>query len=166
MGLSKSWGQKNGLEPVIYATQGGKILEAWKYFFYLKLPAELDPGKFNKHLYRYLSMTKPTEGSMVVGGDIIKKEFFQESEWRYVAPVMDLIEDDEFEDKKEDENKKVEKYKLQINPNDVRYIFVKSDTDIPKLVDFINSELGVFPHNDLKILTSRIVSLDTLRNDL
>ena len=109
---------------------------------------------------------KPLSGKMVLGGKVIKKDFYQESEWRYVPPVDTLIRSEEFEAERDEENAKMEQYAIPISASDIRYIFVQSDSDIPLLVDFINTELGHFSHNDIKILMSRITSLETLSNDL
>ena len=51
-------------------------------------------------------------------------------------------------------------------PNDIKYIFVKSDSDIPNIVNFIQSELDNYPGVDQKILMSRVVSLESLHQDL
>jgi hypothetical protein len=73
---------------------------------------------------------------------------------------------DQFEKDRESLNNEIEKNRLELSPNDIAYIFVKKEADIPGLVDFINNNLGSFPLNDLKILYTRIVSLDTLTGDL
>lgn len=166
LGFTKEWGAKNSLNPVAYSPSGGSIQSLMKYLFHLEMPDQDAKSELSSHSYKLWSLMKPTTGKMVVSGNFVEKEFYQENEWRYVPPVENLILMDTFEDEKEDANKSVEKYKLEFIPSDIRYIFVKSDSDIPSLVDFINTELGRFPLNDLKILQSRIISLDTLSRDL
>jgi hypothetical protein len=168
LGLSKSWGLTNKLEPVVYSPPEGKLQALMKYMFDVQYEDQDKEAQHNQHLYKLWSLTKPISGKMVVSGEIIEKEFYQENEWRYVAPESVLIEEDRFFDQKETEasNQSMEKYSLALGPTDIRYIFVKSDSEIPGLIDFINTELGHFPHNDLKILISRIVSHETLSLDL
>ncbi len=55
---------------------------------------------------------------------------------------------------------------MEIAPQDIKYIFVSDDTEIPQVVDFINTQLGHFPHTDLKILLTRVLSLNSVENDL
>jgi len=45
-------------------------------------------------------------------------------------------------------------------------IAVKTDSEIPTLVNFINNELDRFPSNELKVLSTRITSLESLDPDL
>ncbi|WP_444933598.1 abortive infection system antitoxin AbiGi family protein [Microbulbifer sp. JTAC008] len=166
LGLTKSWGYKNGLNPVIYSPEGGVAQSLAKYLFYFNNVSDAEHQRFSDHLFEYWSIVKPVNGKMLVSGSFVEKEFYQENEWRFVPPVTDLLYQEQFEDKKERANKEIEKFSLEMSPSDIKYIFVRSDSDIPQLVDFINTELGRFPLNDLKILLSRIVSLETLKKDL
>lgn len=55
---------------------------------------------------------------------------------------------------------------LKISPSDIKYLFVKSDADIPLLVNFIQTEMDTYSNKDTKILLSRITSLETISRDL
>lgn len=198
LGFSKDWGLKNKLNPVIYSPQGGIAQSLMKFLISFKLvdkdmqeeiqhPNEiprkaiplvqllsLKQKEVHENSFRLWSLLKPTHGKMVVSGKFVEKEFFQESEWRYVPPVGKSFTFDDEEDlmnfndgvAREKANSDIEKYKLQFSPADLRYIFVERDNDISSLIEYIDAELGRFPENDLKILQSRIVSLDTLQRDL
>jgi hypothetical protein len=166
IGLTKSWGLINGLSPVAYTTHGGAIQNLMKFMFALEVTDESKKLEKNENAYKLWSLIKPITGKMIVAGGIVEKEFYQENEWRYCPPCQDLVLFETFEQEREEANRTVEKYTLEISPSDIRYIFVKSDNDIPELSDFISTELGHFSLNDLKILQSRIVSLDTLNRDL
>lgn len=163
IGLTKEWGKKNGLNPVVYGSHGGQIQQLMKH---LVKNIEKDGENSDMYAYKLWSLLKPVNGKMVIAGNVVEKEFYQENEWRYVPPIDDVIAEQEFEKEKDEYNKKMEEYKLEFSPSDIRYIFVKDDSDIPGLVDFINGNMGSYPLNDLKILLSRIVSLDALRLDL
>lgn len=160
VGLTKAWGQKNGLNPVVYSPADGQIQKLASSLLNDTSPNSTD------HAYKLWSLFKPTIGKMVIAGQVVEKEFYQESEWRYVPPGINVIGQDKFDEEKEKKNQDIENHSLQFSPSDIRYIFVKDDSDIPELVDFITGELGMHPLNDLKILQSRIVSLTTLRADL
>ncbi len=163
IGLTKDWGRKNNLNPVAYSPSGGQLQRLMKHLW-----EEMDDKKPSsvEASYGLWSLLKPVSGKMVISGEVVEKEFYQENEWRYVPPGTEIIEEDDFDSSRDEENKKMEEHKLQFSPSDIRYIFVKEDSDIPELVDFINGNLGKYPLNDLKILQSRIVSLDTLQLDL
>lgn len=166
LGLTKEWGAKNGLNPVVYSPQGGVVQNLMKYLMDFKFEDPDSKELCNHHSYKLFSLLKPTFGKMVISGKVIEKEFYQESEWRYVPPVQTLITEDTFQEDKDESNKKILEHTLKFSPSDIRYIFVQSDSDIPHLIDFINAEMGRFPLNDVKILLSRIISLDVLSKDL
>ncbi|MDN3685579.1 hypothetical protein QW180_26505 [Vibrio sinaloensis] len=56
---------------------------------------------------------------------------------------------------------------LSFTPRDVKYIFVKkNDADIPDIINFIQNELDHYQAADLKVLMSRVVSLESIQSDL
>lgn len=60
----------------------------------------------------------------------------------------------------------MEIHALKLVPSDIRYLFVQSDSEVPLLFNFIQQELGDFPGNEIKILCSRITSLETISEDI
>jgi len=72
----------------------------------------------------------------------------------------------EFGERRDELNAEMEAHSLKLCPNDIRYIFLRTDSELPIIFDFIQTSLGMFPANDLKILTARITSLETLSRDL
>ncbi len=170
IGFTKEWGLKNNLNPVIYCADNGLILNISDYIIKQR-EGESDDERIEreKAFWKLVKITKPLTGNMLIGGEPIEKEFYQENEWRF-TPDEDIENTvlfiEEFESKKEEKNKEMEKYKLEFSPADIKYIFVKNDADIPKVVDHINNTMAQYPLNDLKILNSRILSLKTVEADL
>lgn len=168
IGLSKNWGFKNNLVPVIYSPPNGDILKLAKHLFLINFPEDMEETQkeLDPQIFKLLSLIKPTNGKMIISGEVIEKEFYQENEWRFVPNIDRMLVEDEFNKDKEKVNEKLLDNTLQFSPQDIKYLFVKDDNDIPALVDFINEKLGKYPPNDLKILLSRIVSLNSLCADL
>lgn len=109
---------------------------------------------------------------MLIGGEPVEKVFYQESEWRYV-PRSDEFSDHlnksifEDTDKVNAENALTKQHAmLRFSPRDIRYIFVKEDSDVPDMVDFIYTKLRHLIASDQQMLMSRVVSLESLREDL
>jgi len=169
IGLTKEWGLRNSLSPLIYSTGSGPVSTFVNHLLDDAVKTEsLEehiPG-INDHFQRIVSLTKPLSGNMLVDGEVVEKEFYQECEWRYIPESFISVFNDEFPKNKDELNSSVAKYKLELSPQDIKYIFVKSESEIPDIFDYIQSELGNWPSNDLKLLTSRILSLDTLNMDL
>ena len=170
IGLTKDWGLRNKLCPVIYTPPDSSVTKLADYLAVLKLgdmPDKEEQEKaVNDMFYRMISLIKPLNGNMLIGGSPVEKDFYQESEWRHVPTFQDLIFEHEFTEKRDEKNRDLEPYKLAISPEDIKYIFVKNDHEIPVLVDFINNKLGHFSHNALKLLTTRILSLDGISLDI
>lgn len=169
--MTKDWALKNSLSPILYSTNGGVINDFANYLLNLNMKDEAGETtdtqhELNQYFFRLVSMTKPINGKMVIGGEVIEKDFQQENEWRFVPKKFDVLFKDKFDVEREMHNAKVLEHKLEFSPSDVKYIFVKQDAEIPALVDFVQNALGHFPHNDIKILITRIVSLETISRDV
>ncbi len=173
MGMTRDWGQRNSLHPVIYAVPGAIVAESLTQIFEQSREQKPEAQRTRElmddiaaQFLQIIPYVKPIAGNMLISGSIIEKEFSQESEWRFVPEPHQLAFKGNFSDKKEELDQSVEDRALKFTPTDVRYIFVKSDHDIPLVFDFLQANLGQFPMNDVKILISRIVSLETLTRDI
>jgi len=61
---------------------------------------------------------------------------------------------------------KTKKNSLKFEPDDIRYILVEKESDVTEVVDFINTKLGKYPHDKLKLLTTKIIVLDDIKSDI
>ncbi len=173
LGMTKQWAKTNGLNPLIYLSQSTPVSIALSRLFNNNHHAT--GGYYQgsaEDINSIISYVKPEEGNMMVGAIPTPKEFYQENEWRYV-PKVEAIR--QWITKEEHLNSLMlnacnETAKnngtLQITPKDIKYIFVKSDAEIPGIIDFIQTELGHYSGNDLKILMSRVVSSESINVDL
>ena len=168
IGLTKEWAEKNKLTPILYVSSNSHIPKTFRDVVDLT-----NTQDESKKIVRYLlAHAKPTEGSMVISGQVVRKEFHQESEWRYVPKkedIADYLTREKFESSTtvQEENEKTKEHcSIRFTPKDVKYIFVKNDSDIPEIINFIQSELDHFPSGDLKVLMSRVTSLESIDRDL
>lgn len=172
VGLTKDWGIRNKLNPVVYTPPNGQIQSLMKHLYERLLDDISDGTQFDirrdelsNESYKLWSLIKPVTGKMY-GSDTVK-EFYQENEWRYVPNVEVLLTETQFIENRDRLDKILQKMRLVFLPDDIRYIFVKNDDDIPTIIDHINENIHTFKHpDDLKILQSRIISLTTLQRDI
>tara|TARA_Y100001956_G_scaffold14916_1_gene14294 strand:+ start:505 stop:1248 length:744 start_codon:yes stop_codon:yes gene_type:complete len=174
LGMTKDWANKNSLNPLLYLASSNNLSSEIRSLNKHAGKCKTDDDiKDAKETMRYIYMhIKPSDGNMLVDGKPVEKEFYQESEWRFV-PKNENIKPYMFKDKFDNEDtlnaenaKTLEHTSLKFTPDDIKYIFVKSDSDIPGIVNFIQTELDHFPAADLKILLSRIVSIESIQADL
>jgi len=177
IGLTKEWAERNSLNPVIYISPNSGLSESIlaNMNFAAQSCENIEENETNNQLdeSRFLvAHIKPTHGKMLKEGKPFERDFYQESEWRYVPrnnQILTHLTHEEFKDTDSIDisNYKSKKYcSLKITPNDVAYIFVPTDSDIPKIISFIRAELGDYSNNDLMVLYSRIVSIEKLNGDM
>ncbi|MCK5133696.1 MAG: hypothetical protein KAR40_16275 [Candidatus Sabulitectum sp.] len=173
LGLTKQWGVSNDLCPLIYLTQSSPVTAAL-YRLCTNDVKAIDGYYIGSKvdLKSIISYIKPIEGNILVGAIPTPKEFYQENEWRYVPrdqAIRQWINKEEYANSTTlSQLNEIAKDNggLQITPNDIKYIFVKSDANIPGIINFIQTELDHFSANDLKILMSRVVSSESINLDL
>jgi len=172
IGMTQEWAVRNGLNPVLYISHDSTLFPMLKALFENPHP-KVDDSKF--WVMMSLGYTKPLAGKMKRGEDTIDKSFYDECEWRYVPIIYEgakycyLVEPKEANDPKIVKKANAERRHdsmLKFKPEDVRYLLVEKTSDIPKIVDFINTKLGHFSHNDLKVLSTKIIALDEIMKDI
>ncbi len=173
IGLTKEWASRNGLNPVLYVSESSGVASALAAISWAHNKYPADQIKQASHdFFGVLAHTKPVEGKMAIGEEFLNKEFYQENEWRYLAKPKEMdpwMRKDDYDllEKREQYNEITKKQcMLKIQPQDVKYIFVKSDSNIPDMVNFIQTKLDNYSGVDQKILMSRIISLESIRHDL
>lgn len=177
LGMSKDWALINGLNPIFYLSPKSPIARSFADALLKGYRFDREEKDKEMQIFQDLKFisahSKPTSGKCVHNdSSTTEKDFYLENEWRYV-PMKDIvpvaITKKEYEDtqKREEYNNLLAKEAfLEFTPNDIRYIFVESDTDIPFLVDFINSELSKLSFSEINILTTRITSLEHIQKDI
>ncbi len=173
LGMTKEWAYANGLNPILYLATDNNLSTELRDLNSHAGKLEEAEREVAKKTMRFIYMhVKPADGHMLVDGRPQSKEFYQESEWRFVPKHEDVeayLKKSVFEDERalEENNRKSKEHcSLQCTPKDIKYIFVKTDADIPDLVNFIQTKLDHYPSADLKILMSRIISIDSIQRDL
>ncbi|MGY1488689.1 abortive infection system antitoxin AbiGi family protein [Methylobacillus pratensis] len=174
VGLTREWAEKNGLNPVLYVAGDNNITASFRELITQgDQHTSVDLQNSCRATARYLyAHSKPLAGRMVVNGQPVEKVFYQESEWRYVPKEENIEEflikaNFDNQDYLNNANKLTKEHcTLKFTPKDVKYIFVKKDSDIPDIINFIQVELDQHPGADQKILMSRVVSLESLSEDL
>ncbi|PWQ95415.1 abortive infection system antitoxin AbiGi family protein [Leucothrix pacifica] len=172
IGLSKAWAEKNNLNPLIYISSGSALSSCVKRIFKHTKNTKAEentPADDSRYL---IAHSKPTVGKMIQEGVPVEKDFYQESEWRFVPShdeVTNYLRRDQFEEKNilEEKHAKTREFSsLKFVPSDVSYVFVPKDSDIPNIINFMQNQLDHYPSADLKILFSRVISLESIRRDM
>lgn len=172
IGLTKAWGEKNSLNPIMYLSGSNPLHSTMQKIIYAMsgLPEERRSAALADIVY-LLAYAKPVAGRMLIEGKPVEKEFYLESEWRFVPKsekIFNSMMHEDFKDDKKREKSNAETSehcRLQFLPSDVRYIFVPTDSEIPEIINFIQTKLDSYPAAELKVLMARVTSLESVCAD-
>jgi len=183
IGLTKVWANRNGLNPVMYINRhcglADNLIEGLNgvYYHISRLKTSKSQKKLTlsylniMNMYRYI---KNYEGELKRKDKIIDSNyrFADEREWRYVPPIenSDLepfvaISNISTKKQKEEYNKKISNIKLSFQPDDIKYLFVERESDITELINHLDYAESRFDSEILKKLTSRILTIEQIKND-
>lgn len=173
LGMTREWATTNGLNPILYLAGDNNLMaQLRKLSKDAHLLAEGNQESAKKTIRYIYAHTKPVRGVMIVDGAPVEKDFYLESEWRHVPKHKDIKEylrHTIFSDLDllSEENQRTSQHcRLRFTPKDVKYIFVRADSDIPEIINFIQTQLDHHPHADTKVLMSRVTSLESLQGDV
>lgn len=116
-------------------------------------------------------MMKPYEGYQERGGKRNKIRFYDEREWRFVPPIggpqLNFLTEDKYNDKTQRDNINLynEQYGVDFNPDAINYIIVEKEDEIVPLMHQLHSIKDNFSYELVELLSSRILSMDRIRED-
>ncbi|MFN4316377.1 MAG: abortive infection system antitoxin AbiGi family protein [Chitinophagaceae bacterium] len=169
IGMKKSWGIKNKLNPVIYIEENsviasdldkslsnltelfeqfGKLSDSkspkMKELFFEMFPNLSETTDVNLNIFRYL---KNYQGTLHRKNKTIKNyRFYDEREWRFVPEMKDKrikthLTEQQYQTFRKKSKKKplIDSITLDFSASDIDYLIVKSAKDIPRLIKKIQS---------------------------
>lgn len=178
IGMTKEWAIKNDINPILYINQEIKLIDTIKENLNY-LIEERDINRENKKhiqsiidnlLYQY-AFIKPYEGEQYQqkADRRIHKRFYDEREWRYIPVCEDkslfCFATAFFYGQHERLNESIRSYSINFEPKYINYIIVSKETEILEIKRQIENIKGNFPHNDVELLTTRIISMERIKED-
>lgn len=196
IGMKKDWGILKKLNPVIYIESNSiiardlddsllhlndlydaieefsKNLNKRSSMKFLNVDKTMvKAGKLHLNIFRYL---KNYEGALNRNGKIIKKyRFYDEREWRYVPEfdnkdIKNHLDNKAYARYRQKSKAKplLDKIVLEFTADDIEYLIVKSNKDIPRLIKKIQGTNNLAKNGDkLLELTTRILTIEQLDKD-
>ena len=178
LGMTKEWGIRKGLNPIFYLSDNSIIPNLIQSFLLKTVPIDfwksIQSEKTNQNtIIQLMKFLKPLSGKMKVNGEEVTKNFDEECEWRYAPAsyennrfpnfLLNVLANNE---KLQDSNIVTKKFaSLNFEPSDIKYIFVPKDSNIPTIINKINTIFTDYPDDERLLLLSRVISLETIRKD-
>lgn len=175
IGLTKEWGIKNGLNPVLYiSSNNSQIISQLKGALITLKSVEENGGKdikekihsIQNNLYHVLRYFKPYQGIQ----DTKPLTFYDEKEWRYLPEANHehdyfYLAEEGFnnEDCKKEANDDMTVKKIEFTCDDIKFLVVPAKSDVQSLVNFLQG------HKKYKSacidLIRRIITIEEIEHD-
>ena len=179
IGMTKTWGDKHKLNPVLYlknnSTLSDNVMNMILSISSNDMNSLTEHDDSKRNLLEVLRYLKPYESILLRPFEEIRKRFYDEREWRYVPNPQDyksknyVLSEDEYnnEDLRSDANLKLQNAKLGFHPNDIRYIIVDNQDEIPEMIEHLRNKAEKFEFDEhtLQLLTSRILTYEQIDED-
>ena len=189
LGLSKEWGESNGINPVMYELPNSNAIETIRESINTTFPYLIGQSfdneehgeemrKLGNELIFFSCYLKPYKGQKWDGEGFSGNEimFYDEKEWRYIPNYNKILEKSLrpyiFSHEYLDENKKDEfneifkqHFKLDFKPRDIKYIIVDKETEVLSMVKKVENIKSHFDNDEIKLLISKIISVERLQDD-
>jgi hypothetical protein len=172
LGLAKTWGEAQGLNPVLYVKRDSKfsrhILGVAQYLADRYPGTGLDEGI--DQLIGVLSYMKPYSGEFTRGSQLFTDvRFYDEREWRLVfrtprrflpeAAFLDPIE-------RAQADQVIAAKRLSFEPTDIKYVIVDRADERLSIVKALREiKSPKYPQEVIDVLTSRIITCEEVTSD-
>jgi len=183
IGLSKDWANKNGLNPVMYMNSKCPSTDLFLKSvedIYNKLENDNSNSSYNEKVIAYMGILnmfrymKNYEGTLIRPNKWPKQNyrFANEREWRFVPPLAtDIpafvpIDDINTSKKKQVLNQKISHIQLFFEPEDIKYLIVKEDSERLELLDHLEHVKRHFNPSVRRRLASRILTVEQIKYDV
>lgn len=181
IGLTKDWAIRNGLNPVMYASQNSlfteNFIQATEDLFNIVSQSGDTTGRYEtayNNTLNTLRYIKNYQGDLIRPGKktINAYVFANEREWRYVPPITEsilaFVPIDQIKTSKQKSqfNQKVKHIRLNFQPDDIKYLIVEKDEDINDLITHLRLVKGRFSFNTVERLTSRVLTYEQIEKDV
>jgi hypothetical protein len=177
IGLSKKWANKIGLNPVLYFDKDSELINSFKADLAKMIKENKMKSDLGTTFIKILSYSKNYEADLTRRKKTKKNyRFSDEREWRYVPTPSELLShcapsfvmEDEYDtkEKKAKKNEVLKKMRLHFDIDDIKYIFIKNESEIDEIISAINEIAGNEKHKSVSRLTSRILTIEQIKTDM
>lgn len=188
LGMTLDWGIRNKLNPIMYFQDNSELSDSYNNAYNRELwriKQALDEGKNphivtkeTEHHFQLMLETerfkKPYSADLERGDTIYKNyKFYDEREWRYVPSIkstdiqIQMPKEDYLVYKKTNNKPHFHDNPLVFNSSDIKYIILKSESEISEFIDFLRKQKKLFINkNDIDILITKIITAEYLKEDL
>nr|WP_067063883.1 abortive infection system antitoxin AbiGi family protein [Mucilaginibacter sp. L294] len=175
IGLTREWGQANGLNPLFYVDKksnvGTSYYEAFVELLYGQKKKITELSTIDSKLLDVFRYMKNYEADLIRNEDITHDyKFADEKEWRFVPVKKDanymVIKKNSYLKAKDNANNLLSALRLQFEPKDIKYIIIKHESEISEFINVVRDSKGKkYTLNDVERLMTRIITVEQIQTD-
>lgn len=179
LGMTRSWAARHGLNPVLYLEPRSKVANSYEIaakYLATAVGDSVRNGQGSEQqveatvaLANILAFVKNYEGVLIRKGTATPTyRFSDEREWRYVPTEenFSLIGLGAFESETtRPARERADQLRLEFEPNDIKYIIIKDDSEIHEFIRHLQDVKGKYAHRDVERLTTRILTTEQILQD-
>jgi hypothetical protein len=172
IGMSREWALKNKLNPVVYVQPNSKLSASFLSILKTYVDVKATRGASRNGIMNVFRYLKNYQGDFRRAGKTISNiKFYNEKEWRYTPDIIDDIEfwldNDRFSDATflANCNDVVGKSPISFEPDDIKYIIIKSENEIPAMITALKRIKSKYPPSVIENLVSRIITTEQIKQD-
>ncbi len=177
IGLTKEWGIRNRLNPVLYVSKGSHLAKSYQtaYLHFSRQSRENGRSQSEEHksLVDTMRYIKNYEGVLSrLGQHTEDYRFSDEREWRYVPPSSEkcdmLIGGTVYKDERKNRAESLlTNLRLEFAPNDIKYVIINEDSEISEFIEHFRRAKGKkYVLDDIERLTTRILTAQQIEQDM
>ena len=173
LGLRKDWGIKNGISPIVYVpleSASAAHIQSIATVTGSRLKNSNDRKLIRQQLQNFYKFVKPYNGH-IENRKTKRTElkiFYNEREWRYVPKGFQVLPEKKTSKAILDSRNTLmqREDKLTFEARDIKYIIVRNEDEIPDFADFIEKSLNQFELPERKLLISKLISVQHIKDDM
>lgn len=175
IGIKKNWAIEQGVSPILYVHEKSRIVEQCRNALEWSIERNgVGDAIIDERVAKLISMfymMKPYEVEESSTGQRHKIRYYDEREWRYIPPISNgkniFLTEENYNNKgvRDEVNVSNERFGVDFYPDAINYIIVEKEKEIVPLIHELSYIKGDFPHKSVELLTSRILSMDRIKED-
>lgn len=173
IGMTRAWAEKKGLNPILYLREGATLSRFMGAVMDGTAQTGTNEAVMISALRNIRAYIKQFEGDFYRDGRWIRNvRFYNEREWRYVPEIGEgelpaILKKKDFMDRAvlRRAEAKLKKYRLDFEPDDIKYIIVRNEREILNTVKILKKIEEKYSPETVEILTSRILTSEQILRD-
>lgn len=164
IGVTKEFAKKHNITPVLYLNTTAELKTKYlkcELSKYNSPSVDNEDINFTEMMFYYIKRVEGKDGKKQV-------KFYNEREWRYVPPITNSVHLEIVKGSTPSCNelsKNTKQMRIVLEPDDIQYLIVRSETMILKLCKDIDKIYSQYSEKEKEVLKTKILYIQQIKRD-